>query len=165
MATTTPSGLLVWRRNLEPSSRRWTIWVAVGIAALAGFGAFAAYMADDSQSIGSFVALGIIGAGLFLLIPRVFDWAKRRNPEIRMEGRDLAWAKVRVPIDQVDRWHATTSLQSFYNGTTTSWTRVGVLLFDMNDGTSSKFTFSHLDETELVELAAAIDPILPGRRR
>ena len=38
MATTTPSGLLVWRRNLEPSSRRWTIWVAVGIAALAGFG-------------------------------------------------------------------------------------------------------------------------------
>lgn len=164
MATTTPQGLLVWRRNLEPSSRRWAMWTAIGIAGLAAFGAFAAYMADDTQSIGSFVALGVIGAGLFLLIPRVYDWGRRRNPEIRMEGRELVWAKVRVPIDQVHRWGAAISTQSVYNGRTTTRSRFGVLRFEMNDGSEKKFIFSHLGDDELVELSAAIEPILPGRR-
>lgn len=164
MATTTSSGLLVWRRNLEPTSRTWVRWVIGGLAALCGFGAFAAYMADDSQSIGSFIGLGVIVCGLFWLIPRVYDWGRRRNPEIRMEGRELCWAKVRVPIDQVDRWGAGISTQSLYNGRTWSRASFGVVNFTMFDGETKSFNFPHLSRSELPELVAAIDPILPGRR-
>ncbi len=164
MATTTPAGLLVWRRDLEPSSRTWARWTAAGVGALAAFGVFAAYMAEDSKSRGSFIALGVIGVALILAIPPIYDWGRRRNPEIRMEGREMVWAKVRVPIDQVDRWAATISHTSVYNGTTWSRSRFGTVRFDMIDGKDKTFTFPHMDDDELAVLAAAIDPILPGRR-
>lgn len=164
LEATTPTGQLVWRRNLEPSSRKWVNWVIGVMAALCAFGAFAAYMADDSGSIGTFIVLGVIVCGLFWLIPRVYDWGRRRNPEIRMEGRELCWAKVRVPIDQVDRWSATIATQSHYNGSVWSRSSFGVVNFTMFDGEKVAFTFPHLNKTELPELIAAIDPILPGRR-
>jgi hypothetical protein len=162
---TTSTGLLVWRRDLEPASRTWVNWIIIGMAALCGFGAFAAYMADDSQSIGTFIGLGVIVCGLVWLIPRIFDWGRRRNPEIRMEGRELCWAKVRVPIDQVDTWGAGIATQTIYNGTTRSRSSSGVVDFTMFDGENTSFHFPHLGENELSELIAAIDPILPGRRR
>ena len=165
MTTTTGTGLLVWRRNIEPESRAWSYWVIGGIVALTGFGAFAAYMAEEPGQISTFVGLGAIGSVLFWLVPRVYDWGRRRNPEIRIEGRDLCWAKVRVPIDQVDRWSAVRSTQQFYNGRTWSRSTVGVVSFRMMDGDDSKkFTFAHLSEPELAAVIAAIDPILPGRR-
>ena len=165
MATPTTSGLLVWRRDLEPESRTWVKWVIAGIVALAGFGAFAAYMADDAGSIGTFIGLGVIGSVLFWLIPVVYDWARRRNPEITIEGRDLCWSKKRVPIDQVERWRAAISTSTAAGGTTTAVrTRVGLVTFEMMDDTKQVFSFTHLGEDELVTLIEAIDPILPGRR-
>lgn len=164
MDTTASTGLLVWRRDLEPSSRTWVNWVIGVMGALCGFGAFAAYMADDPGGISTFIVLGVIVCGLFWLIPRVFDWGRRRNPEIRMEGRELCWAKVRVPIDQVDRWGAGIATQTHYNGSVWSRSTFGVVNFTMFDGESKSFNFPHLGQDELPELIAAIDPILPGRR-
>lgn len=77
------------------------------MAALSGFGAFAAYMADDSGSI---------------------------------------------------------TTQTHYNGNTWSRMTFGVVGFTMFDGESTSFNFPHMNENELAELIAAIDPILPGRR-
>ena len=134
------------------------------MAALSAFGVFAAYMADDPGSISMFIALGVIVCGLLWLIPRVFDWGRRRNPEIRMEGRELCWAKARVPIDQVDRWAARIETQSHYNGTVWSRMSFGLVTFTMFDGEKEAFNFPHMSKNELSELIAAIDPILPGRR-
>ncbi len=165
MATTAQTGMLVWRRDTEPESRTWVKWVIVGIAAVAGFGAFAAYMADDSGSIGTFIGLGVIGSVLFWLIPVVYDWTRRRNPEITIEGRDLCWAKRRVPIDQVERWRAGISTSLGTTGSGTSYrTRIGLVTFEMMDGKDKVFSFTHLGEDELATLITAIDPILPGRR-
>lgn len=164
MAATASSGVLVWRRNLERRSRTWVWWVIGGLIALSAFGAFAAYMADDPAQISTFVGLGVVGSLFVWLIPPVYDWGRRRNPEIRIEGRELCWAKVRVPIDQVDRWNAGISTQMFFNGTTASRGTIGIVTFQMFDGTEKRFTFAHLGEAELATLIAAIDPILPGRR-
>jgi len=163
MATTTSSGLLVWRRDLTPESRTWVWWAIGVIMALAAFGAFAAYMAENGE-IATFLGLGVFGSVLTWLIPRVYHWAKIRNPEIRMEGRELCWAKARVPIDQVERWSARSQTTTMYNGTTTSRVRVGVLNLNMFDGSETVFTFPLLKDAEIATLATAIEPILPGRR-
>ena len=157
--------MYVWRRNTEAHSHRWAWWVIGGIVALSGFGAFAAYMADDTGSISTFISLGAIGSVLFWLIPRVYDWGRRRNPDIVMEGREMVWSKVRVPIDQVDRWHATRSRVSSYNGTMHGTMTIGVVTFQMMDTEKpKKLNFPHLTEAELADLIAAIEPVLPGRR-
>jgi len=81
-----------------------------------------------------------------------------------MEGREMVWAKARVPIDQVDRWIAGRSTTTVSNGTTTSRMTIGFARFIMFDGDSKQFNFPHLTEVEVEELAAALEVVLPGRR-
>lgn len=163
MAATT-NELYVWRRDTTAASRTWAKWAIGAMLALSGFGAFAAYMADDPGSIGMFVGLGVFVSLLIWFIPVVFDFGRRRNPDIRMEGREMVWAKVRVPIDQVDRWVADRSTTMLYNGTTTSRMTIGYATFTMFDGDTRSFNFPHLTEEEVEELAAALEVVLPGRR-
>ena len=154
----------VWRRNTERAPSRWVWWAIGGIVLLSGFGAFAAYMADNGQ-ISTFLGLGVVGSVFIWLIPPVYAWGRRRHPDIIMDGRDMVWAKKRVPIDQVDRWSAQLQTTSFYNGTVTSSMTIGVVTFELNGEEKDRtFTFPHLDKRELAEVIAAIDPILPGRR-
>lgn len=135
-----------------------------GLVLLCGFGAFAAYMADNGE-ISTFIGLGVFASVLVWLIPRAFAWGRRRNPDITMEGREMVWAKKRVSIDSVDRWSVRRETRSFYNGTVNSSMTIGLVEFVMNNGSKDQnFTFAHLSKPELAELIAAIDPILPGRR-
>lgn len=166
MAASTGTELYVWRRDVTPSKRGWVNWIIAGAVALCGFGAFAAYMADDPGSISTFVGLGVFLCLLVWLIPRVYDWGRRRHPDIRMEGREMVWAKVRVPIDQVDRWNVARNRVSTYNGTTSSTMTIGVVSFQMIGGGEKPKTFSfpHLSEAEEEDVAAAIERVLPGRR-
>lgn len=156
--------LYVWRRDTTPAPRTWAKWAIGAMLALCAFGAFAAYMAEDNGSISMFLGLGVIVSLLIWFIPVVFDWGRRRNPDIRMEGREMVWAKVRVPIDQVDRWVADRSTTAVYNGTTTSRMTIGFARFMMVDGDSKEFNFPHLSEVEVEELATALEVVLPGRR-
>jgi len=154
----------VWRRNTESKPSRWIWWVIGVLIALSSFGAFAAYMAENGE-VSTFIWLGVIGSVLIWLIPRVYSWGRRRNPDIIMDGRDMLWSKKRVPIDQVERWSAGLQTTSYYNGTVSSSMTIGVVRFQMRgDDKDTTFTFPHLDEAELTELIAAIDPVLPGRR-
>lgn len=164
MTTQLEATLYVWRRNTESKPSRWIWWAIGGIVLLSGFGAFAAYMADNGE-ISTFVGLGIVGSVLVWLIPRAFSWGRRRNPDITMEGREMVWAKKRVSIDSVERYSVRQQTTSFYNGTMMSSMTIGVVEFVMSNGSKEqRFTFAHLTEAEIAELVAAIDPILPGRR-
>lgn len=163
MAGPVDAAQYVWRRSTDREPSGWVWWIIACVVALSGFGAFAAFMADNGQ-ISTFIVLGAIASMLVWLVPRMYHWARVRNPDILMDGREMVWAKTRVPIDQVERWSAALTTQSFSNGTTTSRTRVGVVEFTMLGGDQPKFTFTHLTNAELAELTAAIDPILPGRR-
>lgn len=157
--------LYVWRRKTEREPSRWVWWVIGVLGLLCAFGAFAAYMAEDTGQISTFVGLWVIVSLLFWSIPRVYDWGRRRNPDIIMEGREMVWAKKRVPIDQVERWSAKRQTTNTYNGTVTSRMTIGVLEFEMQaGGKGQSFAFPHLTEAELADLIAAIEPILPGRR-
>ncbi len=156
--------LYVWRRNTEREPSRWVWWVIAGIMALAAFGAFAAYMADNGQ-IPTMIGFGVTASVLTWLIPPVFAWGRRRNPDIIMDGREMVWAKKRVSIDQVDQWSVRRQTTTTHNGTAPSSMTIGVVDFEMKgDEKNQKFTFAHLSKAEVAELIAAIDPVLPGRR-
>lgn len=164
MTTYVQEPVYVWRRNTERQPSGWVWWVIAAIAVLCGFGAFAAYMAEDTGQIPTFIGLGVMGSVGFWLIPRVYHWGRTRNPDIVMEGREMVWAKVRVPIDHVERWSASIERMYHYNGTTGSQTSVGFVRFHLMDGEQRAFRFTHLENAELDDLIMKIDPILPGRR-
>lgn len=165
MTTQSENTLYVWRRNTERQPSRWVWWVIGGLGLLCGFGAFAAFMAEDPGQISTFAGLWVFVSGLVWSIPRVYGWGRRRNPDIVMDGRAMVWAKKRVPIDQVDRWSARRQTTSMYNGTVSSSMTIGVVRFKMADGSKDvTFTFPHLTEAELADVIAAIEPVLPGRQ-
>lgn len=154
----------VWRRNTDREPSRWVWWVIGGLMALCSFGAFAAFMAEEPGEIPTFIGLGVIGSVLVWLIPPVYHWGRRRNPDITMEGREMVWAKKRVSIDAVASWSVRRQTSTVYNGTTTARMTVGLVHLQPFDGDTVTFTFPHLSELEVEELAAAIEPVLPGRR-
>ncbi len=165
MTTPSETPLYVWRRNIERHPSPWVWWVIGGLGLLCGFGAFAAYMADDTGQIPTFAVLWAVVSLLVWLIPRAYDWGRRRKPDILMEGRDMVWGKKRVPIDLVDRWSARRQTTSTYNGTVSSSMTIGIVIFKMSDGRKDvTFNFPHLTEAELIDLTAAIEPVLPGRQ-
>lgn len=154
----------VWRRNTEPVSSRWVWWIIGPVVALTLFGAFAAYMADNGEIL-TMLGFGAVCSVLVWLVPRVYGWGRRRNPDITMEGREMVWAKKRVPIDEVERWSARLQTTRSSNGTVSSSMTIGVVRFKMlGEKKETTFTFPHLEKLELAELIAAIDPVLPGRR-
>lgn len=156
--------MYVWRRDTESDSMKWVWWVVGPLLALTGFGAFAAYMAERPEEVPTFLGLGLIGAVLVWSIPRVYRFGRRRNPDITMDGREMVWAKVRVPIDQVESWSVVRSTTHMSNGTTISRMTIGVVNFEMMNGEKTKrFHFPHLSEAEVLELRSAIEPVLPGR--
>lgn len=154
----------VWRRDTTRKPRTWSYWVAGALMALCLFGEFANTQANNPGPTGRFIGIGVIGAVLFLLIPPVFDFGRRKNPDITMEGREMVWAKVRVPIDQVDRYRVRRETTLGYNGTTATRMVIGTAEFSMIDGETKTFTFAHLSKDEVLDLRAAIEPVLPGRR-
>ncbi len=155
---------LIWARDTSRSSRRWVLWIGLAVGALCGFGAFAAYMAERPEEMPMFLGLGALTIGLVWLIPVVYDWTKRRNPEIHTVGRDLVWAKQRFSIDLVDRFVVREDVSYGYNGTTHYRMRVTVCEFWLTDGTKKAFSFPNLPADERGTLAACLDQVLPGRR-
>ncbi|MGH1503548.1 MAG: hypothetical protein ACRBI6_08330 [Acidimicrobiales bacterium] len=155
---------LIWARDTSRSSRRWVVWCSVAAAALCGFGAFAAYMAEDPGQISTFLGLGAILIGLLWSIPAIYDWTKRRNPEIHTVGRELVWSKKRVPIDAVETFEVRENVTHGYNGTTHYRMAVTICEFSLIDGSKEAFAFPNLPGDERATLAGSLDQILPGRR-
>ena len=164
MTASTGEPMYVWRRNIDPVSMRWLWWILGPIVALTLFGAFAAYMADNGE-MPTMLLLGAMAFGGVWLAPRAFSLGRRRNPDITMEGREMVWGKKRVPIDQVERWSAGLQTTRTFNGTVSSSATFGLVKFKMmGEEKERTFMFAHLERSELDELIAAIDPVLPGRR-
>lgn len=157
---------LVWTRDVTPDSMGWLKWAIAVVVAFCAFGAFAAYMAEDPGQIPFFVFAAALICFLIWLVPTLANKTKRRNPAIHTIGRDLAWAKKRVPIDQVDRFRVAEEVNSHYNAQSGSSykSRVTVCDFQMYDGSKVRFAFADLPEHERATLTAALDAVLPQRR-
>ena len=139
--------------------RRFTRWYAIPVAVLVV--AVAAW-----SGIGPAAGVLILFGGIGLLL---FAWVwltgrnRRTNPEVTFDGQVLAWARQRVPVDQIS-WFTTLQTTSTISidATTHGTAHFGVARFHLADGQTVEFTWTDLPDEELDTLRQALDAVIPA---
>lgn len=150
----------VWERDTTPGPHGYRTWLIGGATALCGFGAFAAFMAEDPGQIPFFVVCWFVLVGAVFLYGYLRDRMRRQHPTVSLVGDELQWAARSVKVDDVTSWTVHITTQTVYNGTTTSRTSRMVARFTTDDE-MVEFGWGAPRDGEVEALQAALRPILP----
>ncbi|MGD9935603.1 MAG: hypothetical protein AB7T37_18045 [Dehalococcoidia bacterium] len=173
MAGAPTAATVIWRRSYDSSvhNRRWKrfgLWYCAPVFLV--LAAMAIFM-GPWEALGLFILVGGFG---ILVAGWIFfkNLGQRMNPEIRFDGEAVLWARLRVPLADVQRY--STFMSSVdgppaFVGDSAVQVRnsvdIGVVRFGLPDHKEVEFKWPELPEDELDGLRAALDPLLPGRWR